>query len=788
MVQKFLTKFFKDLPRTNRPEDVTFRDDIITYVRDIYGRLINEPELVNAITSSDYLREIYDMMDKEVFGLLDSHKIMEALSIIAVHSDSNSQDLIEMGIAKTLFALYEKFHTNTETHKLDIVTLAWSLMPNLPERYKINNLMREAAIRNLKTTQWQREVERNVWIPFAPRVNDEIEICRRRTKKDKLLIIESGSICEVFIDKMQHLDHSNGRVTSIKWKKRKVYEVLKLKKTKKSTKYRLKTNFVHFAFLLVGKRFYGCHYDVDRYQCLEVLLSLVMNMTREQHDRIVPSTKNCGVVETVRNLEWVIHTWKDSDIGLLALEVIAELLTNFPDIYEEPCRKEGVQSIVESTFKEKVEAIDLVRYIQQSEALQAIDLVRYIQQSEAATSVFVTLPRRPVGLCEALEDIKIIFENTELSLYEIRASGAVSKLHRILTEMSYHEDFYDKLRTFLNVFANLPKEKNATVVEIVSNTFERAVGILNDIIKQCSQFKGTLTTNYPIKYIYAAGVRTIGKLSRKTLRITIRSSENESIVFNNSVFPFTTIQYLESYLLHVMSGYRDYKQWNESIEGKIELYLNECPLPPHLTVLEAVRLYQSFPLSNIFEHDHVFTYKVRNVGLSCPNTMEHLEPKRYPLESHFRRMINLGDEEYYDQALHLLQIFYGLNRYWASLYSSLEHKFIIDMNVFVNPTIDNAMYNTLIDPFNAVVQNYPEWMNVVARCPFLLSLNTRKLAFRVLSLDRHRALRSVMEYYKAYSAALLFDNRYPLIQVDRTRVLDQFHEVRPILGFRIENC
>ncbi|XP_044754420.1 E3 ubiquitin-protein ligase TRIP12-like isoform X2 [Coccinella septempunctata] len=75
-----------------------------------------------------------------------------------------------------------------------------------------------------------------------------------------------------------------------------------------------------------------------------------------------------------------------------------------------------------------------------------------------------------------------------------------------------------------------------------------------------------------------------------------------------------------------------------------------------------------------------------------------------------------------------------------------------------------------------LVRSYPDWMFWITSCPYHLSYKTKKLAFSVVALDRHRAFRAVMDYYKEYSDALIFDNRYPLIQMDRGLVLDEFRE------------
>ncbi|XP_044755134.1 uncharacterized protein LOC123314085 [Coccinella septempunctata] len=701
MVQKFLTKFFQDLPRTNQKEDVEFRDNIISYVRNIYGAVMNDPDLVNGFTSPSFVGEIYQMLREDVFGLPDTHKIIEILSIIAVHSDSASQALMEMGIAKTLLDLDEKWHTSAETHKMDLVTLVWALLPNLPEEYNNNKLLRRNAIRNIETLQWQREFD-TIWIPFTPIVNYEIERNRTTDRNKQVLIIESDSIGEVSVNDMTYLDHSTYIFRRIRYVDHKVYEVLKLEKTKKSRGYRLKTNFAHFAYLLVYERIYDSFYDIERYQCLEALLSLVMNITRTQHDRIMPITANSTPVGTVQHLTEIIYKYEDSENGIVAMQTLAEFLRIFPDIYEEPCRKEGVIPTVEYAFREKNEeeylAFDkssvhqefpgeerkirvetttqtnsttiyvdeymqvclphlphfpqinplpenlpqpkppkdaakvntrLIKPPQRRDTKttlddkskipfrnQAKDLVRRIRSTEAAvTAVLPSQPKRPTPYCDPLNNIKRIFEDTELSLYEIRASGAIAKLIKILTGMKQREDLNNELRNFLNVFANLPKDENAKKFEIVSAPFDRTVCILNDILKYGYRTDSIWSELHSVESINIAGVQTLRKLTDRRFRISVLTPDHRVLVCMNSVFPFTRIQYLESYVIHIMNSNDRYKEWNESIEGKIELYLNDYLLPSHFTLVEAIRLNQRIPLFNIFEYNYVFTYKVKDMDI-----------------------------------------------------------------------------------------------------------------------------------------------------------------------------
>ncbi|KAK7869881.1 hypothetical protein R5R35_006684 [Gryllus longicercus] len=98
------------------------------------------------------------------------------------------------------------------------------------------------------------------------------------------------------------------------------------------------------------------------------------------------------------------------------------------------------------------------------------------------------------------------------------------------------------------------------------------------------------------------------------------------------------------------------------------------------------------------------------------------------------------------EVLCLLRVLHALNRYWGSLYRSIEHMPIVSQQEFVNSKVAAKASRQLQDPLVIMTGNLPSWLQqVAAACPFLFPFETRQLLFYATSFDRDRALQRLLD-------------------------------------------
>lgn len=98
------------------------------------------------------------------------------------------------------------------------------------------------------------------------------------------------------------------------------------------------------------------------------------------------------------------------------------------------------------------------------------------------------------------------------------------------------------------------------------------------------------------------------------------------------------------------------------------------------------------------------------------------------------------------EVLCLLRVLHALNRYWSSLYRSLEYMPIVNQQEFVNSKVAAKASRQLQDPLVIMTGNLPSWLQQVASaCPFLFPFETRQLLFYATSFDRDRALQRLLD-------------------------------------------
>merc|ERR1719466_197994 len=109
---------------------------------------------------------------------------------------------------------------------------------------------------------------------------------------------------------------------------------------------------------------------------------------------------------------------------------------------------------------------------------------------------------------------------------------------------------------------------------------------------------------------------------------------------------------------------------------------------------------------------------------------------------------SLNDDDSFE-ALSLLKVMYGLCKHWHMLYSATS-------KVNTNPLISLVEFEVgklaakcqrqVQDPLMIVTGSVPSWVNDLARVfPFTLPFTTRQMIFRVLAMDRERAIHYLID-------------------------------------------
>ena len=135
------------------------------------------------------------------------------------------------------------------------------------------------------------------------------------------------------------------------------------------------------------------------------------------------------------------------------------------------------------------------------------------------------------------------------------------------------------------------------------------------------------------------------------------------------------------------------------------------------------------------------------------------------------------------EVLCLLRILNALNRYWSTLYPSIEYRPIIPPTEFLNSKIAAKANRQLQDPLVIMTGNLPNWLQQIASvCPFLFPFETRQLLFYATSFDRDRALQRLLDMSPELSSSdsqervtPRFDRRK--LTISRVDILKQAEQV-----------
>ncbi|XP_045472146.1 E3 ubiquitin-protein ligase TRIP12-like [Harmonia axyridis] len=340
------------------------------------------------------------------------------------------------------------------------------------------------------------------------------------------------------------------------------------------------------------------------------------------------------------------------------------------------------------------------------------------------------------------------------------------------------------MRVFLDVFFGIPVRPQGQEFNFNSLLFKAMVKKLGYYLvdHEDKDFKN-------FEEIFRIGINTFGKIGAQVIPILVRCSPpNRDVELN--VRPFMTIQYL----LHFMfsnSYLYSYNGWchhpNKRFATKSVLSFNGIVLSPQMTIYEVIRKYAI--IGNVLgasNQKYVFLYRQYEAPLPSneENNLDLIEEfmkPTYVLENYLQPRSSECEElrEEVKNALHLSNILYGINKHWTSAYQHIQHQnVLIDPEYFTNEHLTNSVFNRLLDPFAALIGKYPPWIKyIVDNCPFVFPLRMRTFVFKVLSLDRIRALVNIIGKYSKYRSAVYIYERHtwPLM-VDRNNLVNDVKE------------
>ncbi|XP_045472142.1 E3 ubiquitin-protein ligase TRIP12-like [Harmonia axyridis] len=221
---------------------------------------------------------------------------------------------------------------------------------------------------------------------------------------------------------------------------------------------------------------------------------------------------------------------------------------------------------------------------------------------------------------------------------------------------------------------------------------------------------------------------------------------------------------------------------NKRFATKSTFSLNGILLSPQMTIYEIIMKYGVVGHeSNVFDHQYIFLYQQYEVHFppneeNNPDLNEEIMKPTYLLENYLKPRSSECEEltEEVENALHLTNILYGINEHWTSAYEQILHpKVLIDPQDFVNTRLNKCVFKRLLDPFAALMGKYPPWIKYIFdHCPFVFPLGTRIFGFRVLYLNRVRALHSVLWKYERYNLAVYIYETIITLSIERSDIVN----------------
>ncbi|XP_045472144.1 uncharacterized protein LOC123678918 isoform X2 [Harmonia axyridis] len=740
------------------PEGVSF-EEILQIIHGIYLEYMHKSDIIEGITSLETTNVLHKVLRNTNAIIPVKHCVMEILSIICANNMQAASNLLGNNIHLTLIDLDQQYKFKIEAVKMHLVTLIWSLLPCLSRIYlfKLNDDVREETFKTanvIKMAVWHIGVKKDSRVPFIPRLNYLIEQSYRENVKE-FTYYDDEEMKTLDFTRMCIIDESTAKGLPVSREEIEIHRPLFLKKSRKLEGFHFKNrDFIDFSYKFLTRRFSLTLYKQEKYYCMEALLSVLELMNYEQHDKLLC----CAEPEE--------YVWRADQL----VQIMVTLLKQHP-MY---CQMFAVQTLsylayahglsYEKIFDVYGIGILLKKFSEEKEQLKRI----HVSGMERLSSLEYEFVNWTINQVEEYTK----YYNLGNTRYPNYVGSNISNSYGGLTETKQELEYY-KASFFDEVTSDILKRRS----EAIKYFIWYLTGPTESDHRIC-RMRVFLDVFFGIPVQPQGQEFNFNSLLFKAMILVRCSPPNRDVELN--VRPFMTIQNLLQFMYNESCHHP-----NKRFATKFTLSFNGIVLSPQMTIYEVIRKY-AIIRKGAFNQKNVFLYRQYEAPLPSneENNLdlnEEFMKHTYVLENYLQPRSSECEEltEEVKNALHLSNILYGINKHWTTAYEHIQHQnVLIDPRYFTNEDLTESVFHRLLDPFAALIGKYPPWIKyIVDNCPFVFPLRMRRLVFKVLSLDRIRALYSILGQYSKYSSSVVIYERHtrPLM-VDRSNMVNDVKE------------
>ncbi|KAK2707816.1 E3 ubiquitin-protein ligase TRIP12-like [Artemia franciscana] len=449
--------------------------------------------------------------------------------------------------------------------------------------------------------------------------------------------------------------------------------------------------------------------------------------------------------------------------------------------------------------------------------------------------------------------IKSVLFEKDISSFEILHSGLIKSLTTYLTEGDNKDIRSERIRIFLGVFLEMPIDELQVQQPITGDGLVLLVQKLIGCINQTENFPiwlksltvgGARSITSILKLFNNRLIKCI--LVRTTSCVPWPKKLRNFKDIQIKADPLQPMKCIERYLIDEFAQSRN-KNGGDSEEEfseeevdvvlhpsltsfqnhHIEFLIDGKIVPDNVTVIQAIRELSSAvnsepenesPTGNstLWSISHTIHYrlvansevdgspakgassisrkgkgpgKLSRLKASFPEVPEPKSPLERYLDTNARDRVNIADETL--NTLVLLNVLYGINRYWGSVYYLAGYQPIIPITEFHSKKLAAKASRQLQDPVIIMTGNVPVWLcQICWTFPFILTFETKQLFFYATSNDRERFLHKLIEASPELNNSADKDNFLPRLNkvkktVSRENILPQAEEVfKQTVGIR----
>lgn len=395
----------------------------------------------------------------------------------------------------------------------ELTALIAELMPGLPNDgiFSINQLLDKNVTMNQESVLWQWRDERGAWHRYSLIDNKLIETAHR-AGEEEITLVTMGKTFTIDFTTMQQINeetelsrpvqrkinHCQNQTTSTETATQQQTKSLKdprIDHIKKNPA--LLDHFAQSLFGVLYEIYSSSAGPTVRHKCLSAFLRIVYYSPVDSLRELLKS-------HPVSSHIAAMLASSDQRILVGAIQMAMILMEKLPNIFSVYFRREGVIhqlrkliSRFEASGSKKDEIKEwILRQAQTFEENTGIT-----NDSHAAMSILhkltYALEMLDENMIDALQQIKSVLSDGDISSFELIHSGLISNLTHFLTNVpaDSKDERDNRIRAFLSVFLGLPQDPrhlllllNDYELKIDPTPFETLVNKLNACISQLEQF------------------------------------------------------------------------------------------------------------------------------------------------------------------------------------------------------------------------------------------------------------------------------------------------------------